>query len=79
MKQPRKQPFKLRLDLLEFVTAQDILEEATASISRYQAEPTLGKTGVGYLRPATPEEREAEMQRSEAFIKRLKARAAAAK
>lgn len=49
-----------------------------ANVSRYRAEPSLGKTGVGYLRPATPEEWAAEMKRSDEFIKRLKARAAAA-
>jgi hypothetical protein len=78
MKTPRKK-FKLRLDLLKYVTDRDILDEAMANVSRYRAEPSLGKTGVGYLRPATPEEREAEMKRSDEFIKRLKARAAAAK
>ena len=78
MKKAREK-FRLRLDLLKYVSAQDIQEEAIANISRYQAEPTLGKTGVGYLRPATAEERETEMRRSETLIKRLKARAAAAK
>jgi hypothetical protein len=78
MKKPREK-FKLRLDLLEHVTDQDILEEAMANVSRYRAKPSLGKTGVGYLRPATPEERQAEMKRSDEFIKRLKARAAAAR
>ena len=79
IKQSRKRPFKLRLDLLEHVTPEDIMEEALANISRYKPEPSLSKTGVGYLRPATPEERKAEMMRSEAFIKRLEARATAAK
>ena len=77
MKKPKK--FKLRLDLLEHVTAEDILEEAITNVSRYRADPSLGKTGVGYLRPATPEEREAEMKRSDEFTRRLNARAAAAK
>lgn len=75
----RRKKFRLRLDLPEYVTEQDILKEAMANVSRYRAEPSLGKTGVGYLRPATPEEREAEMKRSDDFTKRLKARAAAAK
>ena len=79
MKRPRKKPFKLRLDLLKYITPEDALEEALANNSRYQPEPLLAKTGVGYLRSATPEERQAEMERSEAFIKRLEARAAAAK
>jgi hypothetical protein len=78
MKKTRKK-FKLRLDLLEYVTPEDLLEEAMANVSRYRPEPSLGKTGVGYLRSATPEERGEEMRRSEAFITRVKARAAAAK
>jgi hypothetical protein len=54
------------------------LESALANVSRYRPERTLAMTGVGYLRPATPEEREQEMARSKAFIQRVKARAAAA-
>jgi hypothetical protein len=65
---------KLRTDLLEFLTDQDILEEAMASVGRYKAEPTFSKTGKGYLRPATPEERADEMARSEALVKRLEER-----
>ena len=75
----RKKAFKLRLDLLKHVTPEDIMEEALANISRYKPEPLFSKTGVGYLRPATPEEVKAEMARSEARIKRVEARAAAAK
>lgn len=75
----RKKAFKLRLDLLKHVTPEDIMEEAMANVSRYKPEPSLAKTGVGHLRPATPEERQAEMARSEAFIKRLRARAVATK
>lgn len=79
MKKQRKKPFKLRLDLLEFVTPKDIIEEAQANNPRYKPEPSLGKTGVGYLRPASPDERQQEIVRSEAFSKRLKARAASAR
>ncbi|MCI0541285.1 MAG: hypothetical protein L0Z50_39295 [Verrucomicrobiales bacterium] len=78
MKEPRKN-FKLRLDLLKHVRPEDIMEEALANISRYKPEPLFSKTGVGYLRTATLEARKEEMARSEAFVKRLKARAAAAK
>ncbi len=62
---------KLRLDLLEYLTDEDILEEALANVHRYQAEPQFSKTGVGYLHPATPEERQQEIARSEALHKRL--------
>ena len=65
---------KLRTDLLEFLTDQDILEEDLANIDRYKAEPQFSKTGKGYLRSATPEERVQEMARSKASVKKLKKR-----
>jgi hypothetical protein len=68
---------KLRLDLLEYLTDEDILEEVLANNHRYKPEPLLSKTGVGSLRSATPEERVQEEARSAALAKRLKKRAAA--
>jgi hypothetical protein len=62
---------KLRTDLLEFLTDQDILDEAVANVDRYKAEPTFSKTGKGYLRPATPIERVQEIARSEALHMRF--------
>ena len=38
---------KLRTDLLEHLTAADILEEAVANRHRYKAEPSFSKTGIG--------------------------------
>ena len=61
---------KLRLDLLEHLTDEDILEEVLANNHRYKPEPLFSKTGVGYLRPATPEERAQEEARSTARIQR---------
>jgi hypothetical protein len=69
---------KLRLDLLEHLTMEDIAEEAEANVHRYSAEPVFAKKGVGFLRSATPEEKIAEMVRSEALIQRLEERARAA-
>ena len=69
---------KLRIDLLKFLTNQDILDEALANVDRYKAEPVFSKTGKGYLRPATPEEREQEIARSKALHKRLEQRLKAA-
>jgi hypothetical protein len=68
---------KLRLDLLKYLTDEDIMEEALANTHRYKPEPLFAKTGKGYLRPTTPEEKEEEMRRSAAFIARIKARAEA--
>jgi hypothetical protein len=68
---------KLRLDLLEQLTDQDILEEVLANNHRYKPEPLLSKTGVGSLSSASTEERAQEEARSTALIQRLKQRAAA--
>ena len=69
---------KLRFDLLKYLTDEDIMEEALANNHRYSAEPVFAKTGVGYLKSATEEEKAAEIARSEALIKRLEERKAAA-
>jgi hypothetical protein len=66
---------KLRLDLLEQLTDEDILEEVLANNHRYKAEPLFSKTGVGSLSPASTEERAQEEARSTARIQRLKQRA----
>jgi hypothetical protein len=65
---------KLRFDLVEHLTDQDILEEVLANNHRYKPEPLLSKTGVGSLSPATAEERAREIERSTALIERLKKR-----
>ena len=69
---------KLRLDLLEQLTDQDILEDAGFDVHRWSAEPVFAKTGVGFLKPATEEDKAIEMARSEKLIARLKERAARA-
>ena len=68
---------KLRLDLLEHLTDEDILEEVLANNHRYKPEPLFSKTGVGSLSSASTEERAQEEARSTALIQRLKQRAAA--
>jgi len=65
---------KLRLDLLEAVTAQDILEEVLASNHRYKPEPNFSKTGVGSLSSASTEERANEVARSSDLIRKLRER-----
>lgn len=66
---------KLRLDLLEHLTAADILEEAVATVHRYKPEPLLSKTGSGSLLSASIEERAREVARSTALTQRLRQRA----
>ncbi len=68
---------KLRLDLLEHLTDEDILEEVLANNHRYKPEPNFSKTGVGSLSSASIEERAQEEARSTALIARLKQRAQA--
>ena len=40
---------KLRLDLLEHLTAEDIRRAAEESVHRFKPEPLLSKTGTGSL------------------------------
>jgi hypothetical protein len=68
---------KLRLDLLEHLTDEDLLEEVLANNHRYRPEPLLSKTGVGSLSSASTAERAQEEARSTALIERLKQRAQA--
>jgi hypothetical protein len=61
---------KVRLDLLEHLTDQDILEEVLANNHRYKPEPLFSKTGVGSLSSASTKERAQEEARSTARIQR---------
>jgi len=61
---------KLRLDLLEHLADEDILEEVLANNHRYKPEPLFSKTGVGSLSSASTEERAKEEARSTARIQR---------
>ena len=65
---------KLRLDLLEHLTPEDIREEILANNHRYKPEPNFSKTGVGTLSSASIKERAQEEARSTALIERLKKR-----
>jgi len=62
---------KLRLDLLEHLSAADIAEEAALNQHRYKAEPTFSKTGIGYLSPKSMEDSANEAVRSTALTKKL--------
>ena len=61
---------KLRLDLLDHLTDEDIMEEVLANNHRYKPEPLFSKTGVGSLSSASTEERAKEVERSTARIQR---------
>ncbi|MGV3660357.1 MAG: hypothetical protein ACO1TE_09225 [Prosthecobacter sp.] len=62
---------KLRLDLLEAMTEQDLLEEVLANNHRYKPEPLFSKTGTGSLSSASTEERASEEERNTDLIQKL--------
>jgi len=62
---------KLRLDLLEHLTADDILNEALASQHRFKPEPVFSKTGIGYLSPTTLADAACETERGSALTREL--------
>jgi len=66
---------KLRTDLLKHLTADDILEEAVATVHRYKPEPRFSKTGTGSLSSASTAERAQEVERSTVLIQKLQERA----
>jgi hypothetical protein len=65
---------KLRTDLLEQLTDEDILKEVLANNHRYKSEPHFSKTGVGTLSSASTEERAQEEARNTALIQKLEER-----
>ena len=66
---------KLRLDLLEQLTEEDLREEVLANNPRYKPEPLFSKTGTGSLSSASIEQRAKEVERSTALIHKLETRA----
>jgi hypothetical protein len=66
---------KLRTDLLEHLTDEDILEEAVATVHRFKPEPLLSKTGTGSLLSASTTERAKEVERSMVLTRKLQRRA----
>src|SRR5438046_604309 len=64
---------KLRLDLLEHLTAEDIRRAAEESVHRFKPEPLLSKTGTGSLSSASIEERAKEVQHSMELTRKLEA------
>lgn len=61
---------KLRLDLLEHLHPEDVMEEVLANNHRYKPEPLFSKTGTGSLSSASTEERASEVQRSTELIQK---------
>ena len=61
---------KLRLDLLEHLTAEDIRKAAEESVHRFKPEPNFSKTGTGSLSSATTAESAKEVARSTVRIQK---------
>lgn len=68
-------PMKLRLDLLEQLTDEDILRAVVENTHRFKPEPLFSKTGVGSLSSASTEERAREVEHSMELTRKLEERA----
>jgi hypothetical protein len=66
---------KLRLDLLEQLTDEDILKAVVENTHRFKPEPLFSKTGVGSLSSASTEERAREVEHSMELTRKLEERA----
>src|SRR5215469_4412366 len=66
-------PMKLRLDLLEHLTAEDIRKAAEDSVHRYKPGPNFSKTGTGSLSSASTKERAKELEHSMELTRKLEA------
>lgn len=69
---------KLRLDLLEHLTMEDIAEVALANNPRYKPEPLFSKTGIGSLSPTSTEDSAREAELNTDLIRKVEARQAQA-
>ena len=65
---------KLRLDLLEHLTMEDIAEVALANNPRYKPEPLFSKTGTGSLSPTSTEDSAREVAHNTELIRKVEAR-----
>jgi hypothetical protein len=69
---------KLRTDLLEHLTMEDIAEVALANNARYKPEPLFSKTGTGSLSPTSIEDSAREAELNTELIRKVEARQAQA-
>jgi hypothetical protein len=66
---------KLRLDLLQHLTADDIRQAAEDSVHRFKPGPLLSKTGTGSLLSASTGERAKEVEHGMDLTRTLTSRA----
>ena len=55
----------------EFITQEEMLEEALLTLHRFKPEPNFSKTGVGSMLPASTEERANEAERLSASVAKI--------
>lgn len=67
-------PMKLRTDLLEHLTMEDIAEVAKVNNPRYKPEPLFSKTGVGSLSSASTEDSAREVALNTELIRKVEER-----
>ena len=65
---------KLRLDLLDHLTAEDIAQAAEANVHRFKPEPLFSRTGTGSLSSASTSERAQEAEHSMELTRKLEQR-----
>jgi hypothetical protein len=65
---------KLRLDLLEHLTMEDIAEVAEGNNHRYKPEPLFSKTGVGSLSPTSTKDSAREVAHNTELIRKVEQR-----
>ena len=65
---------KLRLDLLEQLTEEDIALQAEGNVHRFKPEPLFSRTGVGSLSPTSISERAQEVDHSMDLTRKLEKR-----
>lgn len=69
---------KLRLDLLKYLTTEDVVKEAQATVHRFKPEPLFSRTETGSLSSASIKERTREVEHSADLTQKLRKRAARA-
>jgi hypothetical protein len=69
---------KLRLDLLEHLTDEDILKSVVENNHRYKPEPLFSKTGTGSLSPTSTNDSAREAELNTELIRKVETRQAQA-
>ena len=66
---------KICTEGFEFITQEEMMEEALTTLHRFKPEPNFSKTGVGSMLPSSTEERAREAERLSASVAKVVERA----